>query len=160
MQAFWRNGRYLVQQLRNLPHVQVLDRHIDLWWYWFKLLEYLLFTVYGAGRNNFDAGKIHYKGHWNGWDLIWQRAKRVPFGAHKIYTSGTYCANRHSKNWDRTCLAPGIKHGPWPYPAALLFPASSQYQQASRALKPLFGALTPNKVYGVFYVLVYPSIPY
>jgi hypothetical protein len=27
---------------------------------------YLLFTVYGAGHNDFDAGKIHYKGHWKG----------------------------------------------------------------------------------------------
>ncbi len=31
-----------------------------------KLLMYLLFTVYGAGRNDFDAGNIHYKGHIEG----------------------------------------------------------------------------------------------
>ncbi len=30
---------------------------------------YLLFTVYDAGRNEFDAGKIYYKSHWKGWDL-------------------------------------------------------------------------------------------
>ncbi len=25
--------------------------------------------LYGAGRNDFDAGNIHYKGHWKGWAL-------------------------------------------------------------------------------------------
>ncbi len=30
---------------------------------------YLLFTVYGAGPNDFDAGNIHYKSHWKGWAL-------------------------------------------------------------------------------------------
>ncbi len=27
---------------------------------------YLLCFLYGLGRNYFDAGKIHYKGHWQG----------------------------------------------------------------------------------------------
>ncbi len=25
--------------------------------------------LYGAGRNNFDAGNIHFEGHWKGWAL-------------------------------------------------------------------------------------------
>jgi hypothetical protein len=25
--------------------------------------------LYGAGRNDFDAGNIHYKGHWKEWAL-------------------------------------------------------------------------------------------
>jgi hypothetical protein len=30
-----------------------------------------MFTVYGAGSNDFDVGigQIHYKGHWKGWVL-------------------------------------------------------------------------------------------
>jgi hypothetical protein len=36
------------------------------------LLMYLLFILYGAGRNEFDAGDIHYEGHWKGWALKWQ----------------------------------------------------------------------------------------
>jgi hypothetical protein len=27
---------------------------------------YLFYTVYGAVRNGFEAGKIHYEGHWRG----------------------------------------------------------------------------------------------
>ncbi len=26
-------------------------------------------SLYGVGRNDFDAGNIHYKGHWKGWAL-------------------------------------------------------------------------------------------
>jgi len=26
-----------------------------------------LFCLYGAGRNDFDAGNKHYKGHWKRW---------------------------------------------------------------------------------------------
>ncbi len=36
------------------------------------LLMYLLFILYGAGRNDFDAGDIHYEGHCKGWALKWQ----------------------------------------------------------------------------------------
>ncbi len=34
-----------------------------------------MFTIYGAGSNDFDAGNIHYEGHWKGWALKWQLAK-------------------------------------------------------------------------------------
>jgi hypothetical protein len=48
--------------------------------------------LHGAGRNDFDAGNIHYKGHGKGWALksrlFWalkrQRAKRLPFGPKKF----------------------------------------------------------------------------
>jgi hypothetical protein len=47
---------------------------------------YLLFIWRGTIRNGFEAGKIHYKGHWKGWALeigafwalYWLRAMRVP----------------------------------------------------------------------------------
>jgi hypothetical protein len=26
-------------------------------------------TIYGAVRNGFEAGKIHYEGHWKGWAM-------------------------------------------------------------------------------------------
>ena len=29
---------------------------------------YLLF-IWRVGRNDFDAGNIHYEGHWKGWAL-------------------------------------------------------------------------------------------
>ncbi len=48
----------------------------------------------GSGSSNpdFDAGNIHYEGHWKGralksrlfWALKWQRAKRVPYGPTKV----------------------------------------------------------------------------
>jgi hypothetical protein len=34
---------------------------------------YLLIISYGSGRNDFDAGSIHYKGHWKGWALKIER---------------------------------------------------------------------------------------
>jgi hypothetical protein len=48
--------------------------------------------LYGAERNDFDAGNIHHDGHWKGralksrlfWALKWQRAKRVTFGPKKV----------------------------------------------------------------------------
>ncbi len=43
--------------------------------------------LYCAGSNDFDAAEIHYKGHWKGWALKWQGAKRVPFGPKKVETS-------------------------------------------------------------------------
>jgi hypothetical protein len=49
---------------------------------------YLLFLW--RVRNGFEAGKIHYKGHWKGWALEIDTffgpemaTKRVPFGALK-----------------------------------------------------------------------------
>jgi hypothetical protein len=51
--------------------------------------------AYGAGRNNFDAGTIHYEGHRKGWALKsrhfwalqWQQEKRVPFGLSDALTT-------------------------------------------------------------------------
>jgi hypothetical protein len=30
---------------------------------------YLTCCLYGAGRNDFDVGYIHFEGHWKGWAL-------------------------------------------------------------------------------------------
>jgi hypothetical protein len=30
---------------------------------------YCTYCLYGAVRNGYEAGKIHYEGHWNGWAL-------------------------------------------------------------------------------------------
>ncbi len=46
-----------------------------------------------SGRNDFDVGNIHYKGHWKGWapkiepfwSLKWQQAKRVPFWPRRFF---------------------------------------------------------------------------
>jgi hypothetical protein len=51
-----------------------------------------LFFLYGTVRNGFEAGKIHYEGHWKGWALEiktfwalkWLRAKREPFSPKKV----------------------------------------------------------------------------
>ncbi len=48
--------------------------------------------LYGAGRHDFYAGNIHFKGHWKRWALKietfwalkWQQAKRVSFGPKKV----------------------------------------------------------------------------
>jgi hypothetical protein len=39
----------------------------------------VVYCLYEAGRNDFDAGNIHFKGHGKGWAL---KISRVPFG-HK-----------------------------------------------------------------------------
>jgi hypothetical protein len=41
---------------------------------------YLLIILYSAGRNDFDAGSIHYKGHWKGWAL---KIETFPVGLGK-----------------------------------------------------------------------------
>jgi hypothetical protein len=55
----------------------------------FNIIAIILLVVfYGAVRNDFEAGNIHYKGHYKGWDLKsrlfwalkWQRAPQVSFG--------------------------------------------------------------------------------
>ena len=51
------------------------------------------------------------------------------------------------KNWDRTCLVPGIKHGLRPYPATLLFLPSLKNSKHLCHFTLCCGALTPNKVY-------------
>jgi len=50
-------------------------------------------NVYGAVRNGFEAGNIHYEGIERGgpwksrlfWARKWLRAKRVPFGHTKVF---------------------------------------------------------------------------
>ncbi len=37
--------------------------------YKWNLVLYTAFCLYGAVRNGFEAGKIHYEGHWKGWAL-------------------------------------------------------------------------------------------
>jgi hypothetical protein len=35
------------------------------------------FCLYGAVHNGFEAGKIHYEGHWKGWTLEMGGPKKV-----------------------------------------------------------------------------------
>ncbi len=34
-------------------------------------IDIITINVPVGGRNDFDAGDIHYKGHWKGWALKW-----------------------------------------------------------------------------------------
>jgi hypothetical protein len=60
------------------------------------MARYMYLLFYGEVLNGFDAGNIHYEGHYKGWALKsslfwalkWQRAQQVLFGPKKVEISG------------------------------------------------------------------------